>query len=790
MMDDIWGQNTLAASPGDTSAGKVTTIEDTVREVNRDDHAVENDPWWQLVLLMADNKEGNEELRVFRELLNDVNDVNDMSRTGVALIHYTIVYDHAPYIELLHQHGRGLDLNLLDCLVGFSPLMWCIHLNRQNCCTELFSFIDEINFDKPSTDGLRALDLVVPGSLMAEFLDQTNVSQYQQFSPMTGKSPSDSVELSMTGLNLETESSAFATSNRASNEFTEEFDFDRMIKNQYLEFSDYDIPQILDLLISLPSKNPHCTTYPAALLFQCIRYADHKLDSIPLVESLIHLSLTRIIATVSTDLNSDLESQGDIVIQSYWLSAVSFLYYYLCRDEAFFRRYPAILQNIINTLHTLLIEINSAIHSRVVPLMDSTILSYTTIEDVKQTLYKRDWNFFKKRKQAKQLALQEKRKNDTQFFDNNILKHLYPPSLEDQMKASPMKVVQVFGALSYVLDLHRIHPLFQQQCLSIAIDWFSSTLFNKMLKDKKRKVLSRAHAIQIRLNLSSLETWIRNNDLTVPKPMLIDSFMWERFPYTLISDLNDIDLSHASLRNVARYRPINGPNHDGTPVVSDTTNSLFYYQPFHQITRLHLEPVFQLLQWLQVATTLTSDESLDATLVLLPRLKSAQLLKAIEKYSYEVDEHKFNSALKKRLSQAAKAEKSKDDLYLPERQTPLLVLPTTAELTDTYTRGANSRYFQPLLPIEIQDSALDIHEENFKIRRNEPSLGSRDTTENDQDNNEHDYSNVTNGEGEADPCQSEDGRTADEYFKELNSPLASVQRHPWGANDEIEANPW
>lgn len=169
-MDDIWGQESLAVIPGDVSASKVAEIEETVRNINRDDDSVKDDPWWQLVLLMADNEEGDEELRTFQELLIEVKDVNDKSRTGVALIHYTIVYDHSPYIELLHQHSRNLDLNLLDSLVDFTPLMWCIQLNRQNCCTELFSFIDEINFNKPNSDGLKAWDLVIPGSAMAEFL--------------------------------------------------------------------------------------------------------------------------------------------------------------------------------------------------------------------------------------------------------------------------------------------------------------------------------------------------------------------------------------------------------------------------------------------------------------------------------------------------------------------------------------------------------------------------------------------------------------------------------------------
>lgn len=779
-MDDIWGQDTQSSvRVGDVSGEKARVIEATVDELRKlGSQELDTDPWAKLVLIMADSDPGDEELVAFRQLLEDVTDVNDLTRTGVALIHYTIVYDHAPYIELLHQHSRQPLLNLLDSLVGYSPLMWCIQLNRQDCCVELFSFIDEIDFSKPSVDGRKAADMVVPGSAMAAFWDQNNFSQYEQPS-------SDPLDLPMDSLSLNTGSQEF---NRNDNNGLlgdfDDFEFDKMTKNQYLEISDYDIPQILDLLISLPVSHPHVTTYPAGLLYQCIRYADHKLASAPLVESLIHLSMTRIIATAATDLNPECETQGDIVMQSYWFSAVSFLYFYLCRDEGFFKKYPSILQDIINTLHTLMTEIVSATHSRLVPLMEPTLLSYTTIEDVRQTLYRRDWNFFKKRKQAKQLALLEKKKTakDSRFYDDEVLRHLYPPSLEEQMKLSPMKIVQVFGALSYVLDLHQIHPLFQQQCLSTSINWFSSTLFNKIMKDKKKKALSRAHAIQIRLNLSSLETWIRNNDLTVPKPMLVDSFMWQRFPYTLVCDLNNIDLSNPPIRNVATYRPVDSdPSNADGPVVSDTSNSLFYYQPFHQITKIHMDPVLQLLQWLQVATTLTNEESLDATLALIPRLSPVQLLKSIDKYSYEVDESKFNSSLRKKLSSAVKSRGIKEDAYVPERQSPLLVLPTIAELTDTYTRSANSKSFQPLLPMDIQDSVYEIHEENSSMRRTDSAYNLQGATEDDPDDQESHHSTGSNIQND---------HVADEYFKELDTPLASVQRPAWNADDEIEANPW
>lgn len=809
-MDDIWGASSGLSPGGTEGCEKVQLVKDTIEKLRNS--SKKTDPWIELVLLMADFEEGDEELTTFSQLLENVKDVNSTSKTGFALIHYTIVYNHAAYIELLHDrcYGHNLDLNLLDRKTGFSPLMWSFQLERATCCIELFSFIDELQFDLKNKDGLSSWDLVVPGSSFEAFLDQNNILQYKSSNRFSGSNEQtataeralgdepnfDKLDLQIAGMTLA--SSEVFSENRATDsssngnifpEFLEDFEFDRLVKYQYLEFADYDIPQILDLLISLPQKFPHITTYPAALLFQCARYADHKLESKPLVESLMHLSLTRIISAVSSELVPDVETTGDIVIQSYWLSAVSFLYYYFCRDDSFFKRYPSILQELINGMHTLMMETTSSIHSRLLPLIDPTIIAYTTIDVVKQTLYKRDWNFFKKRKQLKNDQAQEKRKNSVPFYDSSMLKHLYPPSLEEQMKLSPMKVVQVFGALAYVLELHQSHPLFQQQCLSLSINWFASALFNKILKNKKKKTLSRAHAIQIRLNLSNLEAWIKNNDLIVPKPNLIDDFMWERFPYTLVCDLGQLNLADPPLRNVATYKPVKqeDPSND-VPLVSQGSNSLFFYQPFHRIAQIHFEPVFELLQWLQVATTLTNDESLDATMKLLPALSPHQLLKAIDKYNYETEEHKFNSSLRRKLSNSVKTQITNADPYLPERPTPLMALPTIAELTDAYSRGANSRSFQPLLPIDIQDSVYEIHDDNMKLRRNETFM-QQGTSDRDKDEDRDTQSQSSGASINRFTTNADNSQTADEYFKELDAPMATAHRQQW-TNDEIEANPW
>ncbi|EDO17249.1 hypothetical protein Kpol_538p9 [Vanderwaltozyma polyspora DSM 70294] len=618
------------------------------------------------------------------------------------------------------------------------------------------------------------------------------------------------------------------------------FDFDKLLKYQYIEFSDYDIPQIIDLILSLPKSYPHISTYPAALLFQCIRYADHKKESPSLVDSLFNLSMTSILSSISsnhqplpnTDLNSSADNNnnsnatnnnsepprrsGDIVVITYWFSTFSFLYYYFCKDESFFRRYPTLLQELINTLNSLMIQLISSIHSRLEPLIDPTILQYTTIQDVKQTLYKQDWNFFKKRRQMKaahQAAERMKEKSNSPYLDDEMLKHLYPPSLEEQMKPSPMKIVQIFGALVYVLDLHEVHPLYQQQCLSMAVQWFSTSLFNKIIKDRVKKSLSRAHAIQIRLNLDTLDTWIKNNDLTVEKPLMIDDFMWQLFPYTLLKDVNEINLNVPTLRNIIMYTPkIVDPKQESNTnndFIYNINNTAFYYQSFHRIAQIHLEPVYQLLQWLQVATTLNSEESLDSTISLLQRLTPVQLLKSIEHYSYELDEHKFKSALRKKLSTICKMEIHKNDAYLQERVVPSLALPTVPELTDTYSRVKDkSKSYQPFLPVDIEDAAFEIHDKNYKARRDaiysEPEE-SNSEDENDEENNEESSKKENSDENSLQHAISKEksGSPLDNEGKEefnwseptkndnvFDAPSSTNHKDNSWKKHEFEANPW
>ena len=260
--------------------------------------------------------------------------------------------------------------------------------------------------------------------------------------------------------------------------------------------------------------------------------------------------------------------------------------------------------------------------------------------------------------------------------------------------------------------------------------------------------------------------------------------MGERFPYTLIHNVGEIDLSSNELRNIATYKKQNGS-------IFDMSNSLFYYQSFYHISLFHFEPLLQLLQWLQVATTLDDVASLEVTSSILNRLTPLQLLKSMEKYRYEVDESKFKSMLRKKLSVICK-ENGDTEQYLPERAVPLLALPTISELIESYTDCSDSFQFLPFLPIDIQDDIDEIHEQNNKERELKQQRSNWENPDGEESENEtssksEEGSDKEDGDFGKVPFDSDAG---DQLFKELHAPSTAAQRPVWAANDDIEANPW
>lgn len=137
-------------------------------------------------------------------------------------------------------------------------------------------------------------------------------------------------------------------------------------------------------------------------------------------------------------------------------------------------------------------------------------------------------------------------------------------------KPSPRRVADVLTNVLLILQLYDVNPAFIVQVFSQTFYWISSELFNRIIT--RRKYLCRTKAVQIRMNITALEDWTRQNGLP--------------------------------------------PN----------------------VATKHLQPIMQLLQWLQCLSQIREFDTLIATVQGLRALNPLQMRRAVRDYRYEVDE--------------------------------------------------------------------------------------------------------------------------------------------------------
>jgi hypothetical protein len=184
-----------------------------------------------------------------------------------------------------------------------------------------------------------------------------------------------------------------------------------------------------------------------------------------------------------------------------------------------------------------------------------------------------EWKLFKRKTQVKQEPIE---------------KRYRPPSPKQRAKPAPRNVTSLLSSTLFVLDLYDVHSVITAQIVSQLFYWLGAELFNRIMSN--RKYLARTKAMQIRMNMSTLEDWARTNN-----------------------------------RQPEHY--------EAGETKSSGENTV-------EAARRHLAPVIQLLQWLQCFSSLGVDdlEALVGTLQQLKRLTPQQLMHTSTHYRPEVGE--------------------------------------------------------------------------------------------------------------------------------------------------------
>jgi DIL domain len=357
----------------------------------------------------------------------------------------------------------------------------------------------------------------------------------------------------------------------------QEFVWDKCLNDQMFVFQDNELEKILNIIITnmTPQRSPSQKPVPANLLFLSARYAHYHASP----ELLAQLLLS------ATDKINDVveRHQWDMTILAFWISNATLLLHYLKKDPGLMEstvEFQLHLAELVNEIFILIIRDAERRMNRV---LDQAMLDHETIPGLNDVTFQNEWKIFKSKSKPK-VEPPEKR--------------FRPPSPKRRAQVSPRNITSLLSSTLFVLDLYDVHSIITTQIISQLLYWLGAEIFNRIMLTKK--YLARTKAMQIRMNISVIEEWARNNS-----------------------------------RQPEHYE-------NGSMTISGETTV--------DSARKHLAPVIQLLQWLQCFSSLGDDhEALITTLLQLQQLTPNQLLQAVKSYRAEVGEKGLTKSASKFL---------------------------------------------------------------------------------------------------------------------------------------------
>jgi hypothetical protein len=419
----------------------------------------------------------------------------------------------------------------------------------------------------------------------------------------------------------------------------QEFDWTRCLHDQMFVFQESELGRILDIIITnmTPQRSPSQKPVPANMIFLSARYAHYHAS---------HDLLAKLLISAMDKINDVVEThQWDMTILAFWISNATLLLHYLKKDVGLSDSTTEFQLQLAELIIEIFILIIRDAERRMDKVLDSAMLDHETIPGFEDIAFQHEWKIFKRKNTVKEEPMD---------------KRFRPPSPKQRMKPSPRNVTSLLSSTLFVLDLYDIHSVITSQIMAQLFYWLGAELFNRIMSN--RKYLARTKAMQIRMNISSLEDWARTNN---------------RQPE---------HYEHGSM-------------------TSSGENTV-------EAARRHLAPLIQLLQWLQCFSSLGMDdlEALVGTLQQLTRLTPQQLIHAVKHYRPEVGEKALpKSAMKYLMNLQKEHQLRKERQRNSQNAAPTTPIKKSANGKLPATPDSNGK---PIVPNTMKDIPLEEPEED------------------------------------------------------------------------------
>ncbi|KAK4038710.1 hypothetical protein C8A01DRAFT_47731 [Parachaetomium inaequale] len=592
-LDDNYGEDLTKGGPESESrlmemlaaqaahaAGAAFEDEDAIAADEQRSEDEKRDILQKTFIMAASNGNVESVAKILKGKARQYIDTNAPDDEGTPALIYASCFGHETVVQALID--AGADVNKQD-RNQWSALMWAM-TNRHKGIAKLL-LDNGASTEAKTSSGRTAFDFVAPDSDMSFYLSgygigtagasddfyhpgfsqdkfEEELAENEMRQRMMMESARDlEVDLGNVGMDDQPESPEDIE------EEQQEFDWSRCLYDQMFVFQENELERILDIVITnmTPQRSPTQKPVPANMVFLGARYA-HYHSSPELLAKLLITAMSKINTVVE-------KHQWDMTILAFWMSNATLLLHYLKKDSGLVEattEFQAQLAELINEIFILIVR---DAERRLDKVLDVAMLDHETIPGFEDITFQNEWKIFKRKKEVKEEPLE---------------KRLRPPSPKQRAKPSPRNVTSLLSSTLFVLDLYDVHSVITAQIVSQLIYWLGAELFNRIMSN--RKYLARTKAMQIRMNMSTLEDWARQNN-----------------------------------RQPEHYEQ--GEMKSSGEATVDAA-------------RRHLAPVIQLLQWLQCFSSLDADdlEALVGTLQQLRALSPQQLVHAATHYRPEVGE--------------------------------------------------------------------------------------------------------------------------------------------------------
>lgn len=188
---------------------------------------------------------------------------------------------------------------------------------------------------------------------------------------------------------------------------------------------------------------------------------------------------------------------------AFWIANLSQLLYYLKKDVGLVvatAEYQLEISELISETYTLLVTDSE---KRMDRILEPAMIEYEQLGGLEVVEFADDWHRFFRRSR---FSTSSNRRSVGQTTTSVEL-----PVQQTRSTLTPQSVTSLLTSILYVLQSYDVHPVIVIQCMAQLFHFLSCEIFNRILTNKK--YLCRSKALQIRMNLTVMEEWVREHHL-------------------------------------------------------------------------------------------------------------------------------------------------------------------------------------------------------------------------------------------------------------------------------------